>query len=81
MFTFYSLNVHKVPCFKFFRIIERYPCNKNVSGSFSGLLGWLLADLRLLEVFRGVPLLVLELPENISARRLQRFWSMVFSNI
>ena len=28
MFTFYSLNVHKVPCFNFFRVIERYPRNK-----------------------------------------------------
>ena len=47
--------------------------------SFSGLLGLLLAYLRLLEVFHGAPLLVLELPENISAPRLQRVWSMIFS--
>ena len=40
--------------------------------SCSGWLGLLPAYLRLLEVFHGVPLLVLELPENISARRLQR---------
>jgi len=37
--------------------------------SVSGLLGLLPAYLRLLEVFRGAPLLVFELPENISARR------------
>ena len=30
MFTFCSLNVNKVPCFKFSRVIERYPRNKNV---------------------------------------------------
>ena len=41
--------------------------------SFSGLLGVLPAYLRLLEVFRGAPLLVLELHENISARCYQRF--------
>ena len=40
--------------------------------SFSGLLGLLPAYLRLLEVSLGAPLLVLEVPENISARRLQR---------
>ena len=45
----------------------------------SGLVGLLLAYLRLLEVFRGAPLLVLELPENISAPLLQRVWSMIFS--
>ena len=36
--------------------------------SFSGLLGLLQAYLRLLQVFRGAPLLVLELHEIISAR-------------
>ena len=47
--------------------------------SVSGLLV-LPAYLRLLDVFRGAPLLVLELPENISARRLPKgFLSMVFS--
>ena len=40
--------------------------------SFSGLLGLLQAYLRLLQVFRGAPLLVLELPEIISARSLPR---------
>ena len=30
MFTLYSLNVHKVPCINFFRVIEKYPRNKNV---------------------------------------------------
>jgi len=38
-----------------------------------------IAYLRLLEVFRGAPSLFLELPENISAPRLQRVWSMIFS--
>ena len=45
---------------------------REMETSFSGLLVLLPAYLRLLEVFRGASLLVLELPENTSARRLQR---------
>ena len=55
-------------------IVDLSQCKMETS--FSGLL----VLLRLLDVFRGAPLLVLELPEKIWARRLPKgFWSMVFS--
>ena len=54
----------------FCAIVDLSQCEMETS--FSGLLGLLPAYSRLLEVFGGAPLLVLELPENISARRLQR---------
>ena len=45
---------------------------REMDPSFSGLLGLLQAYLRLLQVFRGAPLLlVLELPEITSARSFQ----------
>ena len=58
-------------CSLFFcAIVDLSQCEMETS--FSGLLGLLPAYLRLFEVFRATPLLVLELFENISARRLQR---------
>ena len=62
-------------CSLFFcAIVDLSQCEMETS--FSGLLVLLM----LLDVFRGAPLLVLEFPENIWARRLPKgFWSMIFS--
>ena len=66
----FSFNFFTLLLFSFFcAIVDLSQCGMETS--FSCLLGLLPAYRRLLKVFRVAPLLVLELPENISARRLQ----------
>ena len=65
-FNFFTFLLFSFLC----AIVDLSQCEMETS--FSGLLGLLPAHLRLLEVLGGAPLLVLELPGNVSARHLQR---------
>jgi len=62
----------------FCTIVHLSQCEMETSSS--GLLGLLPAYLRLLEVFCGAPLIILQLPENTLACAYKGFLSMVSVN-